>query len=136
MVVDRISNLLPVLVGLSLLSSVAGVLSAQIYPGQACFQQPPGSPNRMPPCIKWERCYWGPEITGTCPVNGRDLPILSGNNFVEHQYGYCKLFPDTECELTAPVVCQTYTAYIDALCQDRPPDCFGKITVPGCKTRF
>jgi len=137
MVVDRISKLLPVLVGLSLLSSVAGVLSAQIYPGQACFQAPPGGANRMPPCIKWERCYWGPEITGTCTApDGNEYFILSGNDFQEQQYGYCKLYPSTKCEITPPMICQTYKAYIDAQCESHPPGCYGKIEVPGCKTRF
>lgn len=136
LLVQRTCTFLPLLVGLSLVSATAGALLAQTYSDQACFKAPPGGANRMPPCINFGRCYWGPEITGTCIVGQYNQPILSGDNFQEQWYGFCKLYYKANCEIQPPVPCMTYTAYIDAQCEYHPPGCMGAVMVPDCKTHF
>jgi hypothetical protein len=134
MVVQQVSKMFPLLVGVALVSAVAGAVLAQQY--TACTASAPGGANRTFDCMKWSGCRPGPQ--GMCKTNGSWITPMSGSDPHELWYEYCKSYPQrANCVWDDTYsVCLTYLGWVDK------PDCTGQSTCTGmvfrqdCHTEF
>ena len=138
MLAQQVSKTLPVLVGLSMVSAIAGaVLGTDPNAQTQCVAVLIGGANRTVDCTKWTGCKLSPP--GQCEYGGKMVTPQSGNQAAEGDYELCGPAPSAGVECVTDdteSVCLSYQGYIqDTMCM-AGPQCLVQIMKKDCHNSF
>lgn len=134
MLVQQVSKMFPLLLGVALVSAVAGAVLAQQY--TACTASAPGGANRTFDCMKWSGCRPGPQ--GLCKYGENWISPQGGSDPHELWYEYCKSYPQrATCVWDESYSeCLVYTGWVESSTCSKAPTCVGIVYRQDCHTEF